>query len=166
MVEVVRDAGTRHVEADLEHRVLELLAVLTLFDGFSVGPDEFDAVFFQDALVVEVHRGVERRLPAEGRQEGIGLLGDDDFFDDLDRDRLDVGARRELRVGHDRGRVGVEQDNGVTLLRERLAGLDAGIVEFAALSDDDGAAAEEEDFLEVRILGHGGRWAWAKSSTP
>ena len=65
--------------------------------------------------------------------------------------------RGELRVGHDRGRVGVEQNDGVTLLRERLAGLHAGVVELAALSDDDGAAAEEEDFLEVGISRHGAR---------
>ena len=121
-----------------------------------VRADELDAVFLQDAGVHEVHRGVERGLAAEGGQEGVGSLGGDDFFDDLDGDRLDVGARGELRVGHDRGRVGVEQDDLVTFLRERLAGLDAGIVELAALPDDDGAAAEQEDFLEVGIFGHGG----------
>ena len=146
-----------HFEADLEHRVLEKLPVLALGDGFGVGPDEFDAVFGENALVVEVHRGVERRLAAEGGEDGVWFFGGDDLFDDLHCDRLDVRARRELRVGHDRGRVGVEQDDGVTLLRQRLARLHAGIVELAALSDDDGAAADEEDFFEVGILGHGGK---------
>ena len=69
----LRDARAGHVEADLEHRVLEKLAVLALGDGLGVGPDEPDVVLLQDAAVVEVHRGVERRLAAEGGQEASGF---------------------------------------------------------------------------------------------
>ena len=39
--------------------------------------------------------------------------------------RLDVGRRRELRVGHDRRRVGVDEHDLVALLGEDLAGLRA-----------------------------------------
>ena len=100
------------------------------------------------------HRGVERGLAAEGRQQRVGLLAHDDLLDDLRRNRLDVGAVGELRIGHDRGRVGVDQDDAVALLAQRLAGLDAGIIEFAGLADDDRAGADEEDGLEVGTLGH------------
>jgi hypothetical protein len=103
------------------------------------------------------HRGVERGLAAEGGQQRVGLLADDDFLDDFRRDRLDVGAVGELRVGHDGGRVGVDQDDLVAFLLEGLAGLDAGVVEFAALADDDGAGADDEDFADRGVFGHGAR---------
>jgi hypothetical protein len=54
-----------HVEADGEHALLEELAVLALVDGLGLGADHLDAVFFEDAGLVELHRGVERGLAAE-----------------------------------------------------------------------------------------------------
>ena len=111
--------------------------------------------FFEHARFVERHGGVERGLAAERGQEGVGLFAVDDFLDDLGRDRLDVGAVGELRIGHDRGRVGVDQDDAVALLAQGLAGLDAGVIEFAGLADDDGAGADEEDGFEVGAFGHG-----------
>ena len=56
-------------------------------------------------------REVERGLPAERRQERVGPLARDDRLADLDGERLDVGALGQLRVGHDRGRVRVDQDD-------------------------------------------------------
>ncbi len=40
-------------------------------------------------------------------------------------------------IGHDGGRVGVDQDDLIAQLSQGLAGLGAGIVEFAGLADDD-----------------------------
>ncbi len=158
-VDVVGDTGAGHVEADLLHGFLEELAVFALPDGFGVGADHLDVVLLQDAGVEEGHGGVERGLAAEGGEEGVGLFADDDFFDDLGGDGLDVGAVGELRVGHDGGRVGVDEDDAVAFLAQGLAGLDAGVVEFAGLADDDGAGADEEDGFEVGAFGHGGRIA-------
>ena len=84
-----------------------------------------------------------------------GFSRDDDLLDDFRRDRLDVGAVRELRVGHDRGRIRVDQHDLVAFFLQRLAGLHAGVVEFAALPDDDGAGADDENFVDARCL-----WAW------
>src|SRR5262249_23494030 len=53
-------------------------------------------------------------------------------------------------------RVRVDQDDLVALLAEGLAGLGAGVVEFAGLADDDGAGADQEDFLQVGALRHRG----------
>ena len=68
---------------------------------------------------------------------------------DLDRQRLDVGAVGQLRVGHDRGRVGVDQDDSEPFVLQRLAGLGAGVVELARLPDDDRAGADDEDACEM-----------------
>ena len=153
----VGDAGARHVEADFDHRLFEKLAVLALVDGLGLGADHADAVFVERAGFEERHRGVERRLAAERGEQRVGFLADDDFLDDFRRDGLDVSAMRELRIGHDGGRIRVHQDHLVAFFLERLAGLHAGVVELATLADDDGAGADDENFADRGIFGHGGR---------
>ncbi len=70
-------------------------------------------------------------------------------------DRLDVRGVGEVRVGHDRGRVGVDEDDADALLAEHPAGLGAGVVELAGLTDDDGGAgSDDEDGVDVVALGH------------
>ena len=95
-----------------------------------IGANHFDAVFFQRAAAVQSHGGIQRRLAAERRQQNQFALGAhplhfldfarDDFFDALRRDRLDVSAVGELRIGHDRGRVGIHQDDAITLFAQAL----------------------------------------------
>ena len=45
----------------------------------------------------------------------VGPLLHEHFLDELRRDRLDVRSVRHLRIGHDRRRVGVDEDDGVAL---------------------------------------------------
>ena len=52
-VHVVRGAGDGHVEADLEHQVLEDLAVFARSMASAFGADHFDAVFFERAAAVQ-----------------------------------------------------------------------------------------------------------------
>ena len=66
------------------------------------------------------HRAVERGLAAEGREQRVGPLLGDHLLDELRRDRLDVGRVGELRVGHDRRRVGVDQDHPQPLGLEHM----------------------------------------------
>ena len=140
----------------MQHGLLELLAVLGLVDDVGAGADHLDAELLQDAVLVQVHRGVEAGLAAERGQQGVGPFLLDDLGDDLPGDRLDVGAVGRLRIGHDGGRVRVDQDDLVALFAQGLAGLGAGIVELARLADDDGAGADEEDLLEVGAFRHAG----------
>jgi hypothetical protein len=103
---------------------------------------------------------VERGLAAHGRQQREAAGQDvafllDDLGDDLWRDRLDIGRVGQLRIGHDRRRVRVDQDDAIALCLQRLAGLGAGIVELAGLADDDRARADDQDRLDVCALGHG-----------
>src|SRR5205085_12478591 len=60
----------RHFDADGEHRLLELLAVLGPVDDLGAGPDQLDAEPLQDAPAVQLHGAVEGGLPADGGQEG------------------------------------------------------------------------------------------------
>src|SRR3972149_2645750 len=61
---------------------------------------------------------VERRLPAQGGQQGIGTLPLDHGGHHVGSDRLDVGGVGELGVGHDRRRVRVDEDHPVALFAQ------------------------------------------------
>ena len=105
-------------------------------------------------MAPEVERAIERSLPAHGRQDRVGALLGDDFLHRLPGDRLDVGDVGSRRVGHDRGGVAVDQNDLVALFPQGLAGLHAGVVKLAGLTDDDGAGPDDEDRLNVCALGH------------
>ena len=68
-VQIVRDAGDGNVEADLQHQFLERETVFAFVDGFGFRADHFDVVLFQHAGFVQRHRGVERGLAAERREQ-------------------------------------------------------------------------------------------------
>ena len=157
--QIVRYARVRHVETDLDHNLLENQTVLPAFDRVGLGPDQARAKPLQLAAAVQIHRGIERRLAPERREDRIRLLPFDNLGDDLRRDRLDVGPVGELGIGHDGGRVRVDEDDLVSLLPQRLAGLHPGVVEFAALADDNGARANNENFAQGSVFRHG---CWAR----
>ena len=159
-------AADGHVEADGEHQILEHLPILAALDCLGVGADHLDAELVERPAAEEGHSGIERGLAAERRQqhelavrlEALHLLDfpGDDLLDALRGDRLQVGAVGELRVGHDRGRVRVRQDDAVAFFPERFARLRAGVVEFARLPDDDRAGADDQDRVDIRALRHKG----------
>ncbi len=79
----------------------------------------------------------------------VRLFPDDDLFDEVRRDRLDIGRVRQPRIGHDRRGVGIDQHDPVALGLQRLAGLRARIVEFAGLTDDDGSGADDQNAVDI-----------------
>ena len=154
LVEAVRQAAPGALQADLLHALLEQVAVLGLADRLGGGADQLAAVPLQRPALVQGQADVQAGLAAERRQDGVGLLDGDDLLDDLGRDRLDVGPVGHLGVGHDRGRVRVDQDDLVPLLAQRLARLGARVVELARLADDDRPGADDQDLVDVGTLGH------------
>src|SRR5690606_18582806 len=150
----VADPGARAFAADARHDVLELLPVLTALDGIEIGADQFDPVLLQYAALVQRDRSVQRGLPAEGGQQGVGTLLLDNLFDELRGDRLDIGRIREFRVGHDGRRIGVHQRNPQTLRTQDPAGLGARVVELARLADDDRARSDDQNMFEIGTARH------------
>ncbi len=148
------DAAGGHLEADLAHGVSEELPVLGQLDGLEPRADQLDPVLLEDPHLGERHGEIQAGLPAQGGQQRVGSLLLDDAGDGLGVERLDVGAVRELRVGHDCRRVGVHQDDDEPLLAQRLAGLGAGVVELAGLADHDRAGADHQDPFDVFALRH------------
>ena len=132
------------------------------------GADHLHAEFFEHALAGQIERAVQRRLAAHGRQQRLRALALDDLLHHLPGDRLDVDGVRHVRVGHDGGRVRVDQHHPVAFLAQRLAGLRAGVVELAGLADHDRPGADDQDGLDVGTFGHGipqaPRWAAIRSA--
>ena len=69
--------------------------------------------------------------------------------------RFHVGPGGKLRIGHDRGWVGVDQDDFEPVAEQRLAGLGAGVVELAGLTDDDGPGADNQNLPQIVASRHG-----------
>ena len=151
----MRDFAFRAFNADFGHGIAEFLAVFGFVDDFRLGADQFAAVFFQNAGLGEFQRCIQRGLSAHGGQQRIGAFLGDDFLDNLDRDGFDIGGIRQPRIGHDRRRVGIHQNDTIALSPQRLAGLRAGIIEFAGLADDDRPGADDHDGFDVSALRHG-----------
>ena len=150
----MRNTRSRRSQANFGHGVLELQAVLGLVDGLGAGANEFDLVLFENTVVPQVERTVERSLAAHCGENRIGTLLGNDLLDRLPGDGLDIGHVSRGRVGHDRRRVAVDQNDFVAFFAQRLAGLHAGVIELAGLADDDRASANDENAFEVCALRH------------
>ena len=156
-VEGAGEPGRRHVEADPDHRRLELLAVFRRGDRRGVGPEHLRLALDADhAESVEVHCEVETGLSAERREHGVGSLSFDDRRQYGRRERLDVGAVGDVRVGHDRRRIRVGEDDAVALLAQDSTRLGSGVVELACLTDHDRAGADDEHRGDVVAPRHQG----------
>ncbi len=131
--------------ADPVEQVAERLAVLGHADGLERRPEQPDRVSVEDARVGHRGRQVERGLAAQPGQQPLGPLPGDDRLDRLDRQRLEVDDIGHRRVGHDRGRVRVDEDRPDALGAQRPTGLRSGVVELGRLADDDRPRPEDQD---------------------
>ena len=77
-----------------------------------------------------------------------------DFRDDLGRDRLNISRVRQFRIGHDRRRVRIDEDDAIALFLQRLDRLCAGIIKLARLTNDNRASANDEDGGNVSSFWH------------
>jgi hypothetical protein len=130
------------------------LPIFAFRDGLCVCADQFHAVPRERAVAVQFHRGIERGLSAQGRQNRIRFFSFQDRLDHFGGDRLDVSAIGKFRIGHDGGRIRIHQHDLVTFFAQRLAGLHAGIIKFTALPDHDWTGADQQDFIELVISRH------------
>ncbi len=92
-----------------QQRVAEQGAVFGDANRVEPGPDQLDAVAGQNAVLAEFQRQVEPGLAADGGQHGVRPFLRDNGFQRLKRQRFDIGGFGQIRVGHDGGRVGIDQ---------------------------------------------------------
>jgi len=147
-------AAPGQVQADALHGRLEQITILGFLDGRQLGSDEFHSVAVEDTPFGQVNGQIQTGLAANGRQQGVRAFPLDDFFKNRPGQRLNIGPVRKIRIGHNRGRIRVDQYDAVALLFERLAGLGARVVKFTRLTDHNGAGADQQNGMEVCTLGH------------
>ena len=147
--------ASRTLESDPHHGFGEELAIFRDTNGARISADEFAAVLLEHAAIVERECDVQRRLPTHGGEDGVGAFLGDHFLDELGRNRLDVRTVGELRVGHDRGRIGIHEDDLVAFFAQGLDGLRTGVIKFSSLSDHDRSRADHENSVQVRASRHG-----------
>ncbi len=111
-----RRAAGRDGQASPNHRLAKDQPVLGGPDRIQRRAQQCHAVPLQHAVLAQRQRQVEPGLPAHGRQHRVRTLLGDDGLQHLGRGRLDVGHIGQIGVGHDRGRVGVDQNDLVALL--------------------------------------------------
>ena len=154
LFQAVHNPADRHVQPDLDHRLLEQLPVFTLLNGIVPGSDHLDPVLLQDPLLVQGYRQVQRRLSPERGQQGVRLFGCDYLLKNLYIQRLYVRHIRKIRIGHNSGRVAVDQHHAVAFFTQCLACLRATIVELTGLTNNDWSGSDNEDGFNVLSLGH------------
>ena len=135
-----------------EQQLLEGLPVLRLADRLQRRPQEPDPVALQHPALGQGHGQVEPGLAPQRGQQSLGPLPLDHRAQRRQRQRLQVDPVRDPRVGHDGGRVGVDQDGAHPLLPERLAGLGPGVVELRRLPDHDRPRADHQHALRLDPL--------------
>ena len=149
---VGHDQRLRHSQARAAHGLAEELAVLCAADHLRRRADQLDPERIEHARLRELEPEVERRLAAHRRQQRIGPLAPEHVCDGLEVEGFQVRAVGEARVGHDRGRVRVDDDRAEAVLPEHLERLAARVVELAGLADDDRPGADQADRAEVTPL--------------
>ncbi len=154
LLHAVGDARAGALEPNVGHGAPEELAVLRHVDGALRGADHLDVVLLENPLAHQIERGVEGGLSAHRRQQRARTFLLDDALDGSPVDGLDVDRIRGLRIGHDRGRIRIHQDDSISLFFQRLTRLSSGIVELASLADDDGSRADDENAVEVGAFRH------------
>ena len=123
--------------AEAVQQVAEALAVLGHLDRLERRAEQADLVALEDPRPAQGDGEVQRRLAAEAGEQAVGALAGDDRFHRGDRERLEVDDVRDLGVGHDRGRVRVDEDRADALGPQGAAGLRPGVVELRRLPDHD-----------------------------
>ena len=133
----VRRACGRIGDLELVENLGEAPAVLGKIDRLRLGAHD------RHAGVLERVRELERRLPAEGHDDTLGLLGLDDVHDVLEGQRLEVEPIARVVVGRDRLRVAVDHDRLVAQIVQRVRRVHAAVVELDALPDAVGSRAQD-----------------------
>ena len=134
--------GRHHRLTDLHHGVLKQLTVLRPVNSLRIGSQQLHPMLFQKAFLCQLHREGQARLTSQGGKQAVRLLLLDDPFDGGQRQRFNIDFIGDHPIGHDGGRVGIDQDHLQPILFQGTAGLGTGVVKLCGLTDDDGAGTD------------------------
>ena len=134
-----------HFRTAAFHDFLKFFPVLARVYGRRISADEFDLVFVQNPGFAQINRRVQGHLSTQSGQQRIWAFLGDNRFQKLGGNRFDIGAVGDLRVSHNGGGVGVDQDNFQALITQHSTGLSSRIVKFGRLTDDNRPGADDHN---------------------
>ncbi|OPY54824.1 MAG: hypothetical protein A4E49_00835 [Methanosaeta sp. PtaU1.Bin112] len=110
--------------------------------------------FLQNTHVCQLRGDVQAGLASDAGNDSVRPLLLDDLGDDLRDERLNVDLIRGVRIGHDGGRIGVNQHDLDPLFAQRLARLRSGEIKLRRLSDLNGTRTDEQNLMNIISLWH------------
>ncbi len=154
LLQAVHNVRAGGIQTDCPHGLIKLLPVFRLVDRAFGGADQFHTELLEDAFSSEIQRAIQGRLAAHGGQQCIRPFFLDDFRYGAPLDRLDVSGIGHHRVGHDRGRIGIDQHHTIALFEQGLAGLGAGVIKLTGLANDDRTRTENQNTVDITSFRH------------
>ena len=116
-------AATWNFKADIFDDLFETVSFFSPLDRAKIRTEHFDFILFQHTTLCKSNRGIQASLSTKSWQQAIGLFFADDLFDHRRSDRLNVCPPCQLRIGHDRRRITVDQDNLVAFAHKSFTSL-------------------------------------------
>ena len=144
----------QHRFSQFNAKLLEQFPVLCPFNRSTVRTQQLCSALFQDSLFLKLHGKVEPCLASYPRKDGIRTFKAYDPGQIFQCQRLHVDLIRNRGIRHDRCRIGVAQNDLISLFPKRQTRLCSCIVKFSRLSDDDGTGAYDQYFSDVCSLWH------------
>ncbi len=123
VLHTVGHVASGHLDAQGVHGLLEFDPVLAALDGIHLHADDLYAVLVKNAFPAELGAEVEAGLAAQIGEQGVGTLHGDDLLKTLYVQRFDIGDVCRLRVRHDGGGIGVDENDLISEFLQCLAGL-------------------------------------------
>mmetsp|Transcript_18365 Transcript_18365/g.28644 ORF Transcript_18365/g.28644 Transcript_18365/m.28644 type:complete len:839 (-) Transcript_18365:393-2909(-) len=154
--------GLRDLLVDLHQLLGEDVAVLRGLDDRDLRAQHLHVVLGQDALLLQVHAAVQRRLAAHGDHDALRPLPLEHLLHELRRDGQEVHLVRLVQrlvvdVRLHGGDVRVHEHHLLALLLQGLDGLRARVVELARLPDAQAPRAQQQHLLHVGLVHLHGR---------
>ena len=121
--DILNNRAFRNRLTEFLHGFLEQLAVLRFLDSGERSAQQFYLMLFQDAALGELYSQIQASLSAQRCQQAIRFLLGDDLFQKLRRQRFDIDPVSNMGIGHDRSRIGIDQNDFQTFFFQRTASL-------------------------------------------
>ena len=143
-----------HFNSQGIHRLFKFNTILASFDGIYLNTDDLDIVFIKNTGFVQLCAEIQSGLTAKVWQKCVRTFFGNDLLQSFYIERFNVSDISGFRVGHNCGRIGIDQNDLVAQFAKCLAGLGTGIVKFAGLTDDNRTGTYDEYFVNIRSLWH------------
>ena len=94
-------------------------------------------------------------LSTQSRKQGIGFFLFNNLGHAFHGQRFDISRVGKFGIGHDGGRIAIDQRYSVTFFTQSFAGLSPAVVKLASLSNYYGPRSDDQDVFNIVSSRHG-----------